>query len=94
MARLTEQQSYLLNRMPKTYDYRKFLKAESAEPARIVKARKLISDWERKQEDSRDAQEKKFESLLAEAREAVYFKPPEQALLAVKALEAKLRKKV
>ena len=68
MSRLTEQQSYLLGRLPKSYDYRKFLKAEALEPARVTKARKLIEAWEKKREEDSEAQTHAFESLLAEAR--------------------------
>jgi hypothetical protein len=93
MAGLTQQQQYLLGRLPKSYDYQKFFRANNVEPARVQKARKVIEEYEKSRDGAVDSQEKQFVAQLNEAREAIYFKQPGDALQAVKALEAKLRKK-
>ena len=86
---LTHHQSYLLRRLPGRY--LPTLPSEP-EPAKVQAARKIVQAWEEKKKAKRVEEEKKWNAMLGAVREAIYFKPPEDALKAVKELEATLAK--
>lgn len=82
---LSEQQKHLLNRLPNWYEARR--ETEPKEPATVVRARKLIEEWGRKNERTRGDRERRFKKALNDVREAIYFLPAEKALLKVKSFE-------
>jgi hypothetical protein len=83
---LTDQQKYLLNRIPNGYDLRKL--KDQTDPPEVRRARKLVARWDDKQRKASCKHECKVKKLITSAREAVYFKPIKSALQAVKAVEA------
>jgi len=84
---LTKQQEYLLQRIPKIYDIRAH-NHTVVESAEVVKARKLIEAHETYLNKKVKALEVRATKAINEAREAVYFKSPQDALKIIKALEA------
>lgn len=83
---LNHQQTYLLNRLPSRYSYHP---DEEPEPARIQAARKMIEAWDTRQTTQAKDLEKKYNQALNAVREAIYFKPPGDALKVVKDFEEK-----
>ncbi len=84
MPTMNEQQKYLLNRIPGQYAYKN---PTLAEPADIKRARKIIAAYEDKTQKEFSSRKKKYLKAIRNAREAVYFKKPEQALEIIKSLE-------
>lgn len=91
MATVNEQQKYLLGRLPGRYDLKDIDVLESAEvkAARktIESAQKIIGAHDKQASKQRCDYQNKFKKDLDAAREAIYFKKPDEALAAVKALE-------
>jgi hypothetical protein len=85
MAALNEQQKYLLNRLPNKYDYKTPSVPETVE---VKRARKVIADFDEKVGKLADESKRKFAKVLSAAREAIYFKPQDEALDILKALES------
>jgi len=84
MAQLTEQQKYLLDRLPSTYN----LKAPiTAEPATVQRAREVIAAFEEKKQKAFSERKVRFHKNLTAVREAIYFKPSGDALRMVQDLE-------
>lgn len=84
MANLTEQQKYLLNRLPTRYS----LKSPAVtEPAEVKQARKVIATFDEKIQKQKEERDKKYLKSLASVREAIYFNLPEDALKMLRALE-------
>jgi len=82
---LTDQQKYLLNRLPGKWD----LKSESLdEPAEVKQARKVVEAFDEKSRKFSCAAACRAEKALSKAREAIYFKPIDAALAAVHEVEA------
>lgn len=83
---LNHQQQYLLNRLPGRYSYHP---DKPEEPIKITNARKIIEAHDEKQKTLRAQAEKKYNQALTSVREAIYFKPPGDALKAAKDFEEK-----
>jgi hypothetical protein len=81
------QQSYLLNRLPSRYDLKT---TDPAEPAKVQAARKVIEEYDAKRSVDRKEREKKWNDLLKEAKEAIYFKPAGDALKVVREVERQM----
>lgn len=89
MTTLTTQQNYLLERLPKMYNWRKKSKPE---PVAITKARQLIKDYEKTAVEIDAKYEAEAERLITLAKEAIYFKPADAALKMLQETEEKLAK--
>jgi hypothetical protein len=87
IGRLTQQQSYLLERLPKKYNLGIKYKEE---PIKIKNARKLIKDYDDNEVIRRDKLSKKFEKSIEEVKEAILFSPINDALKKLKELEAEV----
>jgi hypothetical protein len=87
--RITEQQKYLLSRIPRIYDMNGAPKRQ--EPAAIKIARKRIENWDKAEANRECAARKRNEALIRKAREAVYFAPPEKALAIIRQCEKLLK---
>lgn len=87
MSRLTEQQSYLLGRLPNWYSVRD--EGEVADPPEIKRARALLQRYDDRMARQRKDREKRFNILRTKAREAVYFMAPEKALKVIQDFEKK-----
>jgi hypothetical protein len=87
--RLTEQQKYLLQRIPSSYQMNGY--KERVEPAEVKQARKLIERWDKEESRLRCQAGKRNEALRTKAREAVYFDTPEKALVIVRQCEKMLK---
>lgn len=85
MAQLNEQQKYLLNRLPNRYDFKI---TEVSEPSEVKQARKIIAAFTERVDKQGDERKRKFHKSLVVAREAIYFKPANDALKVVRDLEA------
>lgn len=87
--KLTQQQAYLLQRIPSLHDMNGL--ESLAEPAEVKRARKVVEGWEKKQSLRACQQRKRNEALIRKAREAVYFDKPEKALAIVRQCEKLLK---
>ena len=85
MPTLNEQQKYLLNRLPRPYDLKQ---VEIADTPAVKAARKVIEAHDKCVEKQKCERQQKFKAALESAREAIYFKKPEEALAKVAALES------
>lgn len=90
MAALNEQQKYLLNRLPNRYDVKTL---DVPEPAAVKAARKVIEAHDKHSSKLRCDHQARFKKVSEAAREAIYFKKPEEALKAVQQLESEFQKK-
>jgi len=90
MAALNEQQKYLLSRIPSRYDIKD---ASIPDTTEVKHARKVIEAHDKKTAEHRCERSNKFNKSLTAAREAIYFKKPDEALALVRALEAEFPKK-
>lgn len=87
--RLTEQQKYLLQRIPSSYQMNGY--KELPMPAEVKRAEAIVNRWQ-KQEKRRQCQAgKRNEALRTKAREAVYFDTPQKALAIVRQCEKLLK---
>jgi len=89
MATLTAQQNYLLERLPKLYNWRKKSKPE---PVAITKARQLVKNYEKTAVEIDAKLEAEAKRLITLAQEAIYFKPSGDALKMLQETEEKLAK--
>jgi hypothetical protein len=89
MKRLTEQQKYLLQRIPSSYQMNGY--KERAAPAEVKQAQKLIERWNKEESRLRCQAGKRNEALRTKAREAVYFDTPEKALAIVRQCEKMMK---
>lgn len=88
-ARLSDQQKYLLTRIPSSYQMNGY--KEAPKPVEVKKAEALVQRY-RKQESRRECQAgKRKEALREKAREAVYFSTPEKALAIIRQCEKMLK---
>lgn len=87
--KLTEQQKYLLNRIPGLYS----LDSGKAppEPVEVKKARRIIDNWDKAESVRICRAKKRNEALITKAKEAVYFATPEKALRIVQQCEKMLK---
>lgn len=88
--RLTEQQKYLLNRIPNRYDLNKG--EELPEPKEVTRARGIVDRFEKTKARRACEQQKRNEALLRKAKEAVYFATPEKALQIIQQCEKLLKR--
>jgi hypothetical protein len=87
--KLTDQQRYLLARIPGLYQLNEH--KPTPEPAEVKRARKIVDKWE-KQEALLECQHKKRnEALIIKAKETVYFDTPEKALRIIQQCEKLLK---
>ena len=82
---LSEQQKHLLNRLPNWYEARG--NTEPKEPASVIRARKVIEEWDERTKKERVQREQRFKKALNETRESIYFLTADKALVKVKAFE-------
>lgn len=87
--KLTQQQIYLLNRIPGIHQMNGI--EPQAETAEVKRARKVIERWDKAQSLKACQQRKRNEALIRKAREAVYFDKPEKALAIVRQCEKLLK---
>lgn len=83
---LTDQQKYLLQRIPGKYDIAE--PKPEREPAEVRAARKLANDWDEAQRKASCKAKCQGEKAIQRAKEAVYFQPIESALKAVQEVES------
>jgi hypothetical protein len=86
-SRLTEQQSFLLRRLPNWYSVKNTV--DVIEPSEIKRARATVQRYDDRVRRQEKGREKRFNELLTKAREAVYFLTPEKALKVVQDFEKK-----
>jgi hypothetical protein len=87
--KLTEQQKYLLHRIPSQYQMNGY--KELPMPTEVRRAEALVNRWQ-KQEKRRQCQaDKRNQALRTKAREAVYFDTPQKALAIVRQCEKLLK---
>jgi hypothetical protein len=86
---MTDQQKYLLNRIPTIYQ----LDGDKPTPetAEVKRARKVIERWDKAEGLRICKVKKRNEALIRKAREAVYFSTPEKALRIVQQCEKLLK---
>lgn len=82
---LSDQQKYLLQRLPGRYDIPE--RKTDPEPARVRQARLVIERWDREQRKLSCKAKCAAEQALQRAREAIYFAPVATALLRVQEAE-------
>lgn len=88
-ARLSDQQKYLLQRIPSSYQMNGY--EEMPKPVEVKKAEAIVKRYS-KQESRRQCQaDKRKEALRQKAREAVYFSTPEKALAIIRQCEKMLK---
>lgn len=89
VTKLSDQQKYLLQRIPSSYQMNGY--KEAPKPVEIKRAEAVAERW-RKQESRRQCQaQKRNEALRQKAREAVYFSTPEKALAIIRQCEKMLK---
>lgn len=88
-SKLTDQQKYLLQRIPGRFDMNGF--KATPEPQEVARARKLIERFDKAESLRRCQAQKRNEALIRKAREAVYFATPEKALVIVQQCEKLLK---
>ena len=81
---LTDQQKYLLQRLPGKYE---IAEPKVVEPLSIKRMRKAVEAWDEKQRKVSCKVKCEGEKLIVKAREAIYFKPVDQALAMVQKTE-------
>jgi hypothetical protein len=87
-GKLTEQQRYLLQRIPSTY---RMKKSDIVIPPHIHSAQRMIERWNKQCARITCREERRNEALIQKAREAVYFSSPKKALAIVKQVEKMIR---
>jgi hypothetical protein len=83
---IQRKRDHLHSRLPKWYEVKSI--QDDPEPSEVSAARKTIEKFDTVQAKKRAAREVKFKRMLNEAREAISFRTPEQALVSVKKFEA------
>lgn len=86
---MTDQQKYLLNRIPSIYqmDGHK----PTPETADVKRAKKVIERWEKSESLKECRAKKRNEALITKAKEAVYFATPDKALRIIQQCEKLLK---
>jgi len=87
--KLTDQQRYLLGRVPSIYQMNGY--KPTPEPSEVKRARKTIERWDKAESLRSCKAKKRNEALITKAKEAVYFAPPEKALRIVQQCEKLLK---
>lgn len=87
--RLTDQQKYLINRIPSSYQMNGY--KEAPMPVEVRRAEALVERWSKQQSRQRCAADRRKEALRQKAREAVYFSTPEKALAIIRQCEKMLK---
>lgn len=85
MAQLSEQQKYLLERLPRIHSFKNNVVPDTPE---VKQARKVIASFAEKVDRNNSERKDKFSKMLIAAKESIYFKPAGDALSAVRAVEA------
>lgn len=87
--KLTDQQRYLLNRIPGI----NYMRGDDPipEPSEVKRARRVIERWTKAQALRECRARKRNEALITKAKEAVYFASPEKALRIVQQCEKMLK---
>lgn len=85
-GKLNPTQQYLLSRIPGKYQ--SLVHKDVPDPAHIAAARALIVEYEAEQSEHRVRRTAHFEKLKEAAKEAVFMKTEEEALAAIKEMEA------
>lgn len=88
-SKLTDQQKYLLQRIPSSYQMNGY--KPQVEPAEVKQARKLIERWDKQEQLLQCQAGKRAEALRSKAREAVFFDKPEKALAIIRQCEKLLK---
>lgn len=88
-SKLTDQQRYLLNRIPGIHDMNGYTK--SPKPTEVRRAEAIVARFEKAENLKACKARKRNEALIRKAREAVYFSPPEKALRIVQQCEKMLK---
>lgn len=88
-TRLTDEQKYLLQRIPSSYQMNGY--KETAMPSEVKKAEAIVERWNKQQSRDRCAADRRKEALRTKAREAVYFSTPEKALAIIRQCEKMLK---
>ena len=88
-SKLTDQQKYLLQRIPSSYQINGY--AETPKPLEVRRAEALAERWRKQQSQRRCAADRRKEALRTKAREAVYFSTPEKALAIIRQCEKMLK---
>lgn len=88
-TRLTDQQRYLLQRIPSSYQMNGY--KDTPMPAAVKKAEATVSRWHKEQSRQKCQAEKRGQALRTKAREAVYFSSPEKALAIIRQCEKMLK---
>lgn len=88
-SKLTDQQKYLLQRIPSSYQMNGY--KPQVEPTEVKQARKLIERWNKQERLLQCQAGKRTEALRNKAREAVYFDTPEKALAIIRQCEKLLK---
>lgn len=88
-VRLTEQQKYLLQRIPSSYQMNGH--KETPMPLEVKKAEVVVARWNKLQSRERCQADRRKEALRQKAREAVYFAAPEKALAIIRQCEKMLK---
>ena len=83
----SEQQKYLLSRIPSVWDLKKRRSEESPEPKEVRAAKRVVERWKQAQEKAVAEEKARLNRLILDAKDAVYFSTPEKALALIKALE-------
>lgn len=86
---MTDQQKYLLNRIPSLHDMNG--NREVPETSEVKRARKVIERWDKANNLRACKTRKRNEALIRKAREAVYFSTPDKALQIVRQCEKLLK---
>jgi len=89
VTKLTDQQKYLLKRIPALYDMNDYKRR--TEPAEVKQARRVIDHWEKEEAKLECEARKHNEALVRKAREAIYFDTPEKALSIIQQCERRLK---
>lgn len=88
-TKLSDQQKYLLQRIPSSYQMNGY--KEAPMPAAVKKAGALVERYRKQEARARYAADKRKEALRRKAVEAVYFESPEKALAIIRQCEKMLK---
>jgi hypothetical protein len=87
--KLSPQQLYLLQRIPRSYDMNGY--DANPIPKEVTAARKLLERYDKVEAKKQCEAKKRNEALIRKAQEAVYFDTPEKALAIVRQCEKLLK---
>lgn len=86
---LTDQQKYLLQRLPGAYDLNGYHRP--IVPVAIKRAQKIVDRWEKQQSLAQCKAKKRAEALPEKAKEVIYFGSDQKALAVVRQVEKLLK---